>query len=117
MLDEQEANPLNDPLNELDADMDLDCREVLASNAGRVARKKTGAVETDVTRQLDAYAQSGERTAPRNQSELEQEWVGRLVAKHGEDYRGMFWDKLLNPMQQSEGDLKRRVKKWRAKQR
>jgi nucleolar protein 16 len=117
VLDEQESNPLNDPLNELDDEMDVNYREVLASNAGRLASKKGGAVETEVTRQLDEYAASGERRAPRNQSELEQEWVAKLVGKHGDDYRAMFWDKLLNPMQQSEGDLKRRIKKWQAKQR
>jgi nucleolar protein 16 len=37
-----------------------------------------------------------------------------LVAKHGDNLRAMARDKKLNPMQQTEADLGRRIKKWRA---
>jgi nucleolar protein 16 len=38
--------------------------------------------------------------------------VEALVEKYGDDYGKMMRDRRLNPMQQSEGDLKRRVKRW-----
>ena len=118
VVDVKKDNPLNDPLNDIDdEDMQGIDYNALASNAGKVGRgSKTQHVETDVTRQLEEYARSGERRAPRTQSEREEEWIAKLVQKHGEDYKAMFWDKTLNSMQQSEGDLKRRVKKWKAKQ-
>jgi nucleolar protein 16 len=118
-VDQKAPNPLNDPLNELD-DEDLEGLDynAFASSLGKVGGKsKTKHVETDVTRQLDEYAASGVKNAPRSQSQREEEWIARLVEKHGDDYKAMFWDKQLNVMQQSEGDLKRRVKKWLAKQR
>jgi nucleolar protein 16 len=118
VLDSKAANPLNDPLNELD-DEDLEGIDynAFASSLGRIGKgSKTQHIETDVTRQLEEYAASGVQSAPRSQSQREEEWIARLVEKHGDDYKAMFWDKQLNVMQQSEGDLKRRVKKWQAKQ-
>ena len=50
---------------------------------------------------------------PRQQSRREQEWIEALVGKWGEDFRGMVRDRKLNPWQQSEGDLRRRVGRWR----
>ena len=47
------------------------------------------------------------------QSEGERAFVEELVAKYGDDYTAMARDMKINYMQRSEGDLKRRVKKWR----
>jgi nucleolar protein 16 len=70
---------------------------------------------TTVVRQLEEQAKRGVAKAPRTQSVGEQEWVERLVAKYGDDYRKMFWDRKLNPMQQSEGDIRKRVLKWKSR--
>lgn len=46
----------------------------------------------------------------RRQSAREKEWVGKLVAKYGRhNVAGMARDSRLNVMQQSEGDIRRRV--------
>jgi nucleolar protein 16 len=99
-------NPLNDPLNELD---ESDGEEW----NGFAMVGETGRSDNPVIRQLEEAARNGVRKAPRAQSQREEEWIERLVAKYGDDYGRMVRDRKLNPMQQSEGDLKRRIAKWR----
>lgn len=72
----------------------------------------TGFGETDVVRQLEEMAKH-EIKKPRVQSEREQDWVAQIYNKHGEDYEAMFRDRKLNIYQQSIGDLRRRVNKWK----
>ncbi|KAK6354845.1 Nucleolar protein 16 [Orbilia brochopaga] len=76
---------------------------------------------TSTTKETDLVKALRERTAfavktERSQSEREVDWVRRLVEKHGDDYQAMFWDRELNIRQQSVGDIKRRVKKWKESQ-
>ncbi len=67
-----------------------------------------------IVRELEAAAQAGiKQRKPRMQSQREEEWIEHLVRRWGEDYKGMRRDRRLNPGQQSEGDLRRRVKRWR----
>ncbi|KAI4120271.1 MAG: hypothetical protein LQ338_007042 [Usnochroma carphineum] len=61
-------------------------------------------------------AAGGVRKRPRKQSKREEEWVERLVERYGDDVGRMARDRRLNPMQQSEGDIARRVRLWRRKQ-
>jgi len=71
-----------------------------------------GEPTTEVVKALIERASRGAKVE-RNQSEREKEWIERLVERYGEDYRKMSWDKKLNPYQQSEGDIRKRVVKWR----
>lgn len=52
----------------------------------------------------------------RTQLAREQEWLHALYSKYGEDYEKMMWDRKLNVFQQSAGDLKRRIIKWKKSQ-
>jgi nucleolar protein 16 len=79
---------------------------------GHVSRKGG---ETEYIEALEQIASSGIQKRPRQQSEREEEWISRLVEKHGDNYGAMFRDRKLNPMQQSEGDIKKRVRKWAVK--
>ncbi|KAF2140598.1 uncharacterized protein K452DRAFT_351834 [Aplosporella prunicola CBS 121167] len=117
----RKPNPLNDPLNDLDdGDDDEEWQGIATEHdlapVGRKAKSAASGSANPVIAQLEAHAASGVRKAPRKQSEREVEWVERLVAKYGDDYRKMSRDMKLNPMQQTEGDIKKRVQKWRASQ-
>ncbi|KAL1303929.1 hypothetical protein AAFC00_000382 [Neodothiora populina] len=116
----KKPNPLNDPLNDLDDDdEDEDGTEWrgFANEHGVVeASIPSGDGKTAVVRELEAVAARPADKKPRKPSERESEWIQSLVEKHGEDYLAMSRDMKMNPMQQTVGDLKRRVKKWKAAQ-
>lgn len=105
------VNPLNDPLNEFE-DSEEDLLPLKVNSLGQVAVRGNG---RGITRQLEEAAAFGKEKRPRQQSEREEEWIAELVEKHGDNYAAMFRDRKLNPMQQSIGDLKKRVGKWTAK--
>jgi nucleolar protein 16 len=81
-----------------------------------VPEEREGEQINPVIQQLEEAARNGARKAPRTQSQREAEWLENLVAKYGEDYGRMARDRKLNPMQQTESDIKKRVKKWKASQ-
>jgi nucleolar protein 16 len=99
----RQLNPLNDPLEDLS-----DQEESSAISTG----------PNGIVAELEALAEEegaalARKRRPRQQSKREEEWIARLVGKHGDDIRAMARDVNLNPMQQSEGDLGRRIKKWK----
>lgn len=107
MHDKQRFNPLNDPLNsDSDDDMEgLDSTEDV--DVDEVER------EGNIIRELERQARTGgKKVKERVQSEREKEWCERLVTRWGEDYHGMVRDRKLNPMQQTEADIRRRIEKW-----
>ncbi|EXJ89118.1 hypothetical protein A1O3_02182 [Capronia epimyces CBS 606.96] len=102
--DDVDDNPLNDALNDI---MDLDSQ-------GPETRSKH-----DVVAQLEAQAAEEEellatKRRPRQQSKREEEWIANLVERYGDDIKAMVRDRKLNPMQQTEGDISRRIRKWKA---
>ena len=98
-------NPLNDPLNDI---MEVDDGQTKTSQNDVVAQ-----LEAQVAEEEESLAK---KKQPRKQSQREEEWIARLVEKHGDDIKAMVRDRKLNSMQQTEGDISRRVKKWKAKQ-
>ena len=97
----QRENPLGDLLLEIE-EQDEDAEEP------REKREPGG-----IVRELEEKAKVVAPKRPRKQSQREKEWIERLVAKHGKDFATMARDRRLNPMQQTEADLARRIKKWR----
>jgi nucleolar protein 16 len=101
--DIEEENPLNDPLNDLEA------------RPPPEVRASTAIVEALEAEAAEEEARLAAKKQPRKQSTREEEWISKLVDKYGDDYGKMTRDRKLNPMQQSEGDIKRRARRWREK--
>lgn len=110
--------PLGDPLNELSSSEGEDNSEGGVGRGRGEISSRTVPAAGGLIAELEEQARRVAPKIPRKQSTAEREWIERLVAKYGEeDYRGMFWDRKLNPMQQSEGDIRRRVEKWKKERR
>lgn len=105
----KKANPLNDPLNDLESEDEDEDEDAMEGFEGFDDAEEE---KNDVVKQLEEQALRVAEKKPRKQSVREQEWCERLVEKWGEDYKGMVKDRRLNPMQQNEPDIRRRVGKW-----
>ena len=92
-------NPLGDPLNGL-SDSENDDKVEESNGRGVIS-------------ELEEQARHSRSKRPRMQSQREREWIERLVGRWGDDWGGMVWDRKLNPQQQTEGDLKRRIEIWK----
>ncbi|KAI6862180.1 hypothetical protein KC338_g6311 [Hortaea werneckii] len=111
----KKPNPLNDPLADFDSDeSDEEGEGGYNQHASNTApfNPDTGA-RTDVVKRLEQEASRPAKKHVPKQTDGERAFVEELVAKHGDDYTAMARDMKINYMQRSEGDLKRRVKKWR----
>ena len=99
---------MNDPLNSESEDEDMEGEEFEGFGDDAPSEKN------EIIRLLEEQAASGAEKKDRLQSEREREWIERLVGKYGDDVGKMSRDRRLNPMQQTEADLKRRIGKWRS---
>ncbi|KAI5301108.1 Nucleolar protein 16 [Ascosphaera atra] len=97
-------NPLNDPL-------------VYVLNTPLCDTATCEKQNSEVVMQLQAQAMFEEASLkhrkPRHMSNREEEWLELMAKKHGDNINGMVKDKKLNPMQQTQGDIKRRLRKWK----
>jgi len=97
------------PLNDLLYDLSDGEKEYMIGESERING-------SGIIPELEKSAQYEKKRQPRKQSQREQEWIASLIERWGDDWVGMVRDRKLNPMQQSEGDLKRRVKQWQKSQ-
>ncbi|KAL0943964.1 Nucleolar protein 16 [Colletotrichum truncatum] len=106
------ANPLNDPLNDLEDDDD-------GEEGGEKDKEEWGGIDDnsrpEVIRLLEREAARPEVKKTRHMSQQEREWLQKLIAKHGDDAEAMARDRKLNPMQQTAGDIARRVRRFTGK--
>ncbi|KAL8972074.1 MAG: hypothetical protein Q9183_000746 [Haloplaca sp. 2 TL-2023] len=107
---------LRDPLSVADDGDEDDDHDVGGRQQHDIIRSMRMPMEGEQGAVIKELVRQAENAAPRKkrkQSRREEEWVERLVEKWGEDLGGMARDRKLNPMQQSEGDIGRRVRAWR----
>ncbi len=109
------ANPLHDPLNDLDSDSEVSDREMFDQhgNAVDTSTLTVSQSRTAVVERLQREASKPVVKYKHKQSEGEREFVEALLEKYGEDYGKMARDMKINYMQRSEADLKRRIRKWK----
>ncbi|PQE05280.1 Nucleolar 16 protein [Rutstroemia sp. NJR-2017a BVV2] len=103
---EKKANPLNDPLNSDSEDEEGGDFEGFGDEEGSASKN-------EIVKMLEEQASRKGEKKERKQSEREKEWIESLVEKWGENYSAMVRDRKLNPMQQTEPDIRRRVEKWK----
>jgi nucleolar protein 16 len=103
---------LEDPLN---SESDSGNDDIINADPAhtRSRHPATGVVAALEAQAEEEAAQLARKKRPRQQSKREEEWIAALVGKYGKDVTAMARDRRLNPMQQSEADIGRRVRKWR----
>jgi nucleolar protein 16 len=106
-------NPLNDPLQALDSDNESEFGGFEDVEMEDESGDEVDAEAQRIVHELEEQARMVPEKRVRKQSVREREWIERLVGRYGEDVRAMARDRKLNPMQQTEADIARRVTKWR----
>ena len=114
----RKENPLNDPLNDIESDEENEenTNEEDEEEESSEAAKKSAGGETKVVDLLEAEASRPTEAHKRHQSQQEREWLGRLVARHGDDTAAMARDLKLNPMQQTAANIRKRLRIYQANQ-
>ncbi|EGV59956.1 Nucleolar protein 16 [Yamadazyma tenuis] len=113
---EQTEDPAQIPEGEARIIRDPDTNEVIKVIYGTMKGNSTQNQKEDseVVQELQKTAlKNASIVKERVQSERESDWLTSLYEKYGDDYEKMKWDKKLNIYQQSAGDLKRRIIKWK----
>lgn len=107
------ANPLNDPLAEFDSDEEGEAVSIRNQHANTGRTAESTPAKTDTVRALEAQAARPAAKYKRRQPDGEVQFIEELVQKYGDDIENMARDTKINYMQRSEGDLKKRIKKWK----
>nr|POF11608.1 nucleolar protein 16 [Quercus suber] len=113
------ANRLGDLLGDDDDDDDAveqqgrGFNQHATNSRAMPARARTVEAKTAVIEALEQEASRPVAKYKHKQSQGEKVFVEELVQKYGEDYAKMARDMKINYMQRSEGDIKRRVKRWK----
>ena len=106
---------LDDPLNS-DSEPENGYATIrAASMKARSRPPPTGVVAELEAQAEEEAAQLSRKKRPRQQSKREEEWIEGLVGKYGDNVGAMAKDRRLNPMQQTEADIARRVGRWRGR--
>ncbi|KAL1879067.1 hypothetical protein VTK73DRAFT_7393 [Phialemonium thermophilum] len=115
ILDPARDNPLNDPLRQFDSDSDSDDEPRDRSDGeewgGIDDNKEDQQSRPGVVRELERQASRPVEKSQRHPSRGEIEWLQRLVDRYGDDTAAMARDMKLNPMQQTQADIARRLRK------
>ncbi|ROV92635.1 hypothetical protein VPNG_09885 [Cytospora leucostoma] len=103
-------NPLNDPLNEIEESEgdDDDSNDNKGDEWTGVEDDEDENKETKIVDLLEEEANRPTEKHKRHQSEREREWIEKLVAKHGDNTAAMARDLKLNPMQQTESNIRKK---------
>lgn len=104
-------NPLNDPLNDLTDSEDDDGQDAQQQNENETTGNSKR--ELKVVDLLEQQASVPTESHKRHQSAREREWLETLLVKHGDDVAAMSRDLKLNPMQQTVGEIKKKLKVYR----
>lgn len=114
---EQTQDPSNIPQGEARIIRDPHTQEVIKVIYGTMKCDNDELNNTQDKSVIEALQQQAIKNAnvsrERHQSDRESEWLKNLYEKYGDDYEKMMWDKKLNIHQQSVGDLKKRINKWK----
>ncbi|CAK9439503.1 uncharacterized protein LODBEIA_P36030 [Lodderomyces beijingensis] len=119
---EQTQDPAKIPAGEARIIRDPETNEVVEVIYGTMKQTEGDAEQkpeisstsSSVVKELEEYAQRNTKIIrERHLSDRENAWLQSLYEKYGDDYERMKWDKKLNIYQQSAGDLKRRITKWK----
>lgn len=102
-------------LFDIDQDVDELRRQIAHREEKEEKDGESGNQKTEFIKRLEEFASQPVYRRERTMSRREDEWLQRLYEKHGNDYKKMFFDKQLNINQQSIGDIKRRMRKWKEK--
>jgi nucleolar protein 16 len=107
---------LDDPLNSASSSSESENENPITDPTPPDRSQRATGVIAELEAQAEAEAVLlARKKRPRQQSKREEEWIARLVERYGEDFAAMVRDRRLNPMQQTEGDIARRVGRWKGR--
>ena len=114
---EGRTSSLNDPLAAMDERIEAGVALDSTNGTSHDRTDHDGVVPELEAAALAELAEITKKKKLRKQSQREQEWLEQLVDKYGQDIKSMSRDRKLNPNQQTEADIRRRVEVWQESKR